>query len=101
MSQKIVLNRRPHTFSRLTESDAIWLHKKGYKDLAEELKKNDFDVAEKLRTHAGLVDLVETQPETSSYIDRFTVVEIPDDVDWFLGGKSGQEKIIEEHRTWP
>lgn len=101
MSQKIVLNLKPRTFSKLEQEDIRWLRENGYTSLAEGLEKNDLGVPRGLRTHKGLIDLVESQPDTSTRVSDYEVVKIPDDVDWHIEASKGQEKIVEEHRTWP
>lgn len=31
----------------------------------------------------------------------FTIVEIPDGVDWVIGLRDGSECVVEKHRVWP
>lgn len=101
MSQKVVLNREPKTFAKLKQPDVVWLRKNGYESLADYLEKNDLEVPRKLRKHEGLIDLAESQPNTSERVSEYTVVEIPDGVDWHIEASGGKEKIVEKSRTWP
>ena len=53
------------------------------------------------RTDEILINIVETLgEEASGACSLLEVVEIPDDVDWFIRDHNGYETIYETHRTW-
>lgn len=53
------------------------------------------------RTDPVLVDVVEEMGEAADGSSaQLTIVEVPDDVDWFIDDYDGQEIIRESHRTW-
>lgn len=53
------------------------------------------------RTDLKLVECVETLGDIASgSLAELKVVEIPDDVDWYIDEYDGIEWIAETHRTW-
>lgn len=46
-----------------------------------------------------LVEMVERGDADGTYAD-LKVVEIPDDVDWYIEEYDGLEHVAERHRTW-
>ena len=53
------------------------------------------------RTNPKLVECVETLGEKASGINaKLSVVEIPDDVEWYIEDYDGMESIHENHRVW-
>ncbi len=53
------------------------------------------------RTNPKLVECVEALGEKASGdFASLTVVEIPDDVEWFIDEYDGIESIHEKHRVW-
>lgn len=53
------------------------------------------------RTDADLVDIVETMgKEANGWAANLKVVDVPDDVDWYLDEYDGIEWVAERHRTW-
>ena len=54
------------------------------------------------RTDPDLVAAVEALGEEANGLRAsLLVVEIPDDVDWYIEEYDGHEWIAETHRTWP
>lgn len=52
------------------------------------------------RTAADLVDMVEF-PQPGWFFSPVKVVDVPDDVEWFLfEGEDGSESVHESHRVW-
>jgi len=47
------------------------------------------------RTHPDVISVVETLEEVG-----LEVVEVPDDVNWYIDSCNGAETIREKHRTW-
>ena len=49
-----------------------------------------------------LVEIVEnlTSEKASARFAKLKVIEIPDDVDWYIEEYDGREWISERHRTW-
>lgn len=53
------------------------------------------------RSDPALVSVVETMGEASfGKYANLKIVEIPDDVKWYVQEYDGMEHIAEEHRTW-
>ena len=53
------------------------------------------------RSDADLVDVVEQLGEDANgWAADLQIVEIPDDVEWYVEEYDGMEHIAEEHRTW-
>ena len=53
------------------------------------------------RDDSDLIDIVETMGEESfGNFASLRIVEIPDDVNWFIQEHDGREWIAERHRTW-
>ena len=59
------------------------------------------DYWEIARTDPILVEMVEEDSSLySGDSARLSVVEIPDDVEWYIHDYDGQEHVAEKHRTW-
>jgi hypothetical protein len=58
---------------------------------------------EAFRGDPDLVDVVESlgSDAASGKFAELEVVEIPDDVEWYIHEYDGLESIYEEHRSWP
>jgi hypothetical protein len=53
------------------------------------------------RDDADLVEIVQRMGEDANGRYAFLkVVEIPDDVDWYIAEYDGREHVAERHRTW-
>ncbi|NQW80052.1 MAG: hypothetical protein HQ445_02630 [Polaromonas sp.] len=86
---KIVINARFGGFGLSDAANAAYKARTGV----------DFDYG--LRTDPHLVAIVEEMgAEASGACAGLKVVEIPDDVEWFIEEYDGLEHIAEEHRTW-
>jgi len=70
-----------------------------YKDVIGE--DSYFTEREIDRSDPALVSVVETMGEASfGKYANLKIVEIPDDVKWYVQEYDGMEHIAEEHRTW-
>ena len=47
------------------------------------------------RCHPYLIKILEKYPQ-----DNFKIVDIPDDVEWYIDYLTGFERIVEKHRNW-
>ena len=69
-----------------------WCH--GRWSASEDIERHDpilIDIVEELGSRAA-----------GEFMDNFTIVEIPDDVKyWIIEHEDGSELIAEQHRTWP
>lgn len=76
------------------------LSKKAVKDLGCKTPY-DYD-SEDMRTAPELIKLVEEKGSEycSDSMSQLKVVEIPDDVDWYIDNYDGVETIEEVHRSW-
>lgn len=56
---------------------------------------NDF------RTHPDVIEVIETLGKAaSSKFASLKIVEVPDDVEWFISDYDGIETIHEKHKSW-
>ena len=88
---KIVINKCWGGFGLSTVGEAEFLRRGGA----------TADYWEIERTDPILVEMVEEDSSLySGSSSRLHVVEIPDDVEWFIHDYDGQEHVAEKHRTW-
>ena len=70
-----------------------------YKDSAD--KENYFEDREIPRNDPDLVTVVEVLGESANgFAASLKIVEIPEDVDWYVEENDGREWVAEKHRTW-
>lgn len=56
----------------------------------------------KIRTNPDLIKIVEEMGEKANgRCAELSIVDIPDDVDWFIDEYDGIESVHEKHRVWP
>jgi len=105
---KVVINRCFGGFGLSESALRNFALKKGY----SLNKKNKYTLIE---THEGLItdnDIPRDDPELVAIVEKLgedswgeyaelLVVEVPDDVEWYIEEYDGQEWIAERHRTWP
>ena len=64
-------------------------------------KENYFDDREIPRNDSDLVSVVENLGEAAyGFAANLKIVEIPEDVDWYVEENDGLEWVAEKHRTW-
>lgn len=69
-----------------------------YNEKVRDVYVSDYDIE---RNDPILVQVVEEMGEESyGGYAKLKIVEIPDDVDWFIDEYDGMEHIAESHRTW-
>ena len=86
---KIVINGRFGGFSLSTAGEAELLRLGGTCD------------PQYTRTDPVLVKMIEEDSSLySGDSARLYVVEVPDDVKWYIHNYDGQEYVAEKHRTW-
>lgn len=91
---KIVIN---DCFGGFGLSDAALDEYKGRRDITDP----DFYYYDIPRDCAVLVAMVEEQGTAiNGNYSELKVVEIPDDVDWYIEEYDGTEWVAERHRTW-
>ena len=79
-----------------------------YKDTTANLVKTEtgeFSFCQhgkKIRTHPDLIEAIETLGADicSNKYSNLKIVEIPDDVSWYIENNDGYETIHETHRSW-
>ena len=90
---KVVINR---TYGGFELSEEAW-EKLGVEKCDSEekfIRRND-------RTNPELIKVVEELGErANTYCSHLRVVEIPDDVEWYIAEYDGLESIHEKHRVW-
>ncbi len=89
---KIVINTCFGGFGLSEEAEAEYKKRKGITD--PDWYYWDID-----RTCPVLVSMVEAGKVDGDYAE-LKVVEIPDDVNWFIHEYDGIEHVAERHRTW-
>ena len=61
----------------------------------------DDDIQRSFRSHPDVIEAVELfQSKGGGYCKDLKIVEIPDDIDWYIEDHRGYETIHEQHRTW-
>ena len=64
-------------------------------------KENYFEDREIPRNDPDLVSVVEDLGEAAyGFAANLKIVEIPEDVDWYVEENDGREWVAEKHRTW-
>ena len=111
---KIVINKYPGIFGLNEEATFLYGKKKGLNIIKDEKKSTkfceyyyideikhdnhfcDWDIE---RNDPCLVEIVEELGTNGRY-GNLKIVEIPDDVKWYIHEYAGDEEIHEEHRKW-
>jgi len=113
---KIVINKKYGDFRLSEEAVLLYGDKKGLNIIAkqdevikdinhyylnEEKEENSFCEWEIERTDPILVEVVEQLGDLAdTRYTRLKVVEVPDDVKWYIHDYNGIESIYEKHRIW-
>ena len=113
---KIVINKKHGSFSLSKEAVLLYGDKKGLNIIAEEDKvikrithyylnevkeENGFAEWEIERTDPVLIEVVEQLGDLANgRYSKLKVVEVPDDVKWYISDYDGIEEVHEEHRKW-
>ena len=113
---KIVINKKHGDFLLSEEAVLLYGDKKGLNIIAkedkvikhlchyylnEEKEENLFAEWEIERTDPVLVEVVEQLGDlANSCYSKLKVVEVPDDVKWYIHDYYGNEKVHECHRIW-
>ena len=94
---KIVINRCFGGFSLSQRAEALFRRIEKIKPDDEEYF-SDHDIP---RDNPTLVRIVEKLGENAggTYAD-LKIVEVPDDVNWYIEDYDGMEHVAERHRTW-
>jgi len=113
---KIVINKKYGGFGLSEEAVLLYGDKKGLNIIAKEDKKvktithyflneekeeNGFGEWEIERTDPVLVEVVEQLGDLANgHYCKLKVVEVPDDVKWYIHDYDGIESVYEKHRIW-
>ena len=113
---KIVINKKHGGFHLSKEAVLLYGEKKGLniivkqdeviKDLYhyylnEEKEENGFSEWDIERNDPIFVEVIEQLGNlASSRYGKLKVVEVPDDVKWYISDYDGIEEVHEEHRKW-
>jgi hypothetical protein len=94
MMIKVVINRDFGGFGLSDDAEALYKERKAITD-------PDWWYRDILRDDPVLVQIVEEMGSNANgdYAE-LKVVEIPDDVDWYIEEYDGSEWVAERHRTW-
>jgi len=101
---KVVINCCYGGFNLSKEAQELYAQLKG---IELETYNKSYCFYENLSVHdiprndPALIQVVEQMGEASwSTVSELKVVEIPDDVDWYIEEYDGDEWVAERHRTW-
>ena len=113
---KIVINKDHGGFSLSGEAVVLYGKKKGINIIAVEdkimkslihcyldkvKKENYFCERDIQRNDPALIEVVEELgKKADGYFSELKIVEIPDDVKWYISDYNGIEEVHEEHRKW-
>jgi len=113
---KIVINSEHGGFGLSDEAMDLYLTRKGLPFVKEQWKfgssngfifmksddkKECYFESEIERNDPVLVQIVEEMgDEANGNYSSLKIVEIPDDVKWYIGEYDGMESVHEEHRIW-
>ena len=105
---KLVINRCWGGFS-ISRAAAEYMAARGHEDATDALERKGGPAgwfgficrAHELRTHPLLVEAVEVLGNQANGEHAvLKVIEIPDDVEWYINDYDGMETVHEVHRTW-
>ena len=72
-----------------------------YLELADLILTGDFYDRDIPRDDSALIQVVEEMGEAANgSCAALKIVDIPDDVDWYIEEYDGNEWVAERHRTW-
>lgn len=93
---KVIINRC-YGGPRLSDKAMKWLETRGVK-----LNSCFISIGENTRTNPDIIECIETlgSENASGEFSQLKVVEIPDDVDWYIENYDGIEHVAEKHRIW-
>jgi len=109
---KVVINSDYGGFSLSDEAIEAYAERKGIKLKKEKttfgitlftniVTNEDFESRDIKRSDSDLVAVVESLGEKANgFAASLKVVEIPEDVDWYIEEYDGNEWVAEKHRTW-
>jgi hypothetical protein len=112
MVRKVVINRKYGGFGLSNEAMELLAEKKGISITAKkygyEIIRDGKETGEIFyernfkRDDPDLVSVVELLGERANdCYSRLEVVEIPEDVSWYISDYDGMERVEEQHRSWP
>jgi hypothetical protein len=106
---KIVINRCFGGFGLSTEAHAFIAKRKGWNHACDDWDK-DYWYSEPgkavyendlLRFDPDLVAAVETLgADANGHYSELKIVDVPDEVDWYIHEYDGLEEVRERHRSW-
>ena len=105
---KVVINRCYGGFDLSFEASKLIAERKGWTLATDDYDREYWivngqraDPYEIERTDPDLIAVVEELgSEADGYAAELRIVNVPDDVDWYIQDYDGMEKICENHRTW-
>lgn len=91
---KVVINTCYGGFGLSDEAMEEYCSRKG-------LNKDEIGSWDIIRDDPILIEIVERMgKDAGGTFSRLKIVEIPDDVNWYIAEYDGREWIAERHRTW-
>ena len=97
--QAILAYGRKKGLNLVKDENTSWNISIFYKDSVA--KENYFEDREIPRNDPALVEVVEVLGEAANgFAANLKIVEIPEDVDWYVEENDGREWVAEKHRTW-
>jgi hypothetical protein len=101
MAMKIVINRCFGGFGLSPRAEALFRRIEKVKP-DDEASNEYFSVYDIPRDHPTLVKIVEKLGGSTAGGDssELKIVEVPDDVNWYIEEYDGMEHVTERHRVW-
>ena len=97
---KVVINRCYGGFS-VSKKAAEYMAAKGNKEAENDLTRESFYSYAYERTDPLLIEAIETLgEEANGDCAELVIVDVPDDVEWYIDEYDGMESIHENHRSW-
>ena len=97
--QAVLAYGRKKGLNLVKDENTSWNISIFYKDSVA--KENYFEDREIPRNDPALVEVVEVLGEAANgFAASLKIVEIPEDVDWYVEENDGREWVAEKHRTW-
>ena len=98
-----LLDRKGIAFDKVEKENSAFLGASYYEAGhagSEKHYLSDYDFYEN-RSDADLIAVIEEMGEKSwGWAAEIVIVDIPDDVEWYVGEYDGIEHVAEKHRTW-
>ena len=92
-------------FQLINDSDKqisnIWVSTKNLGDITNDIDETFFSIYDIERTDPDLIKVIEELGmDVNDSYSKLVIVEIPNDVSWYIREGDGYETVEEQHRSW-